>query len=71
MKHSAKKANALITGILAGLSAPGMAFFLPSYPSLQGSDLERMRQSACRVGGDFQKIILRENGKAAGSKTAA
>lgn len=57
------KRNAIFAGILAGLAAPGAVFSAPQYPSLQGSDLERMRRSACRVGEDFKKVMERERGQ--------
>ncbi|MCX7173408.1 MAG: hypothetical protein NT159_05705 [Proteobacteria bacterium] len=68
MKHISNKTSALIAGILAGMSAPGSAFSTPNYPALRGNDVERMRQSVCRVGEDFSKVM---NAEASHPKTGA
>ncbi len=60
-----KRGASILAGILAALASPGSAFSSASYPTLQGSDLDRMRRSACRVGDDFKRVIEREHGKAA------
>ncbi|MCL2656853.1 MAG: hypothetical protein FWD62_05415 [Betaproteobacteria bacterium] len=51
----------LLAGILAGMSAPGAVFSAAHYPTLQGSDLERMRRSTVRVGDDFRKVMASEH----------
>ena len=43
------------------MSAPGAVFSAAHYPTLQGSDLERMRRSTVRVGDDFRKVMASEH----------
>ena len=58
-----KNKSALLAGILAGISAPSTIYAQPSYPSLPGSDMERLRGDVSRVGNDFSTVIDREHAK--------
>lgn len=58
-----KKRLEFYAGLLAGLGAPLGAFQTKAYPRLGGSDLARLRGDVGRIGGDFSKVIARENGK--------
>lgn len=53
----------LMADILFGMSAPARLFDKPSYPSLRGTDLDRLRGDVCRVGQDFTTVLNRENAK--------
>lgn len=53
----------LLAGVLAGITSPSSIYAQQKYPSLIGSDMERMRGDARRVGGDFHTVIERENVK--------
>ena len=55
--------NALIAGVLAGLSSPASFASTVDYPRPHGSDLSRLRGDMSRVGRDFSNVIRREYGK--------
>lgn len=61
--------KALIAGILAGITSPATLASPGGYPTLQGSDMSRMRQDVRRVGSDFSTVINRENVKKVRDKT--
>ncbi|MFN3732225.1 hypothetical protein [Comamonas testosteroni] len=61
MKHG----KALLAGLFAGLAAPSTIAFTPRYHELQGSDLQRIRGDAVRVGNTFKYVIARESSKKA------
>lgn len=58
-----KNKSALFAGILAGMSSPASVYAEPTYPRLRGSDMDRMRGDVFRIGGDFSRVIEKENGK--------
>jgi hypothetical protein len=58
-----KNKSALLAGILSGITSPILIYTKPSYPTLKGSDLDRLRGDVSRVGGYFTTVIDRENGK--------
>ena len=57
-----KNRKSFMAGVLAGL-APASVFERSKYPSLEGSDTNRMRGEVGRVGKQFSTVIDRENGK--------
>jgi len=57
-----KDSKSFMAGVLAGL-APASVFERSKYPSLEGSDMNRMRSDVERVGKQFSTVIDRENGK--------
>ena len=61
MKHH----KSFMAGLLSGLT-PAPLFEQSRYPSLEGSDMSRMRGDVERVGRQFSEVIDREkNGKKA------
>ncbi|GHU06290.1 hypothetical protein FACS1894158_12260 [Betaproteobacteria bacterium] len=60
-----KKQTKFVSSIFGSLSSTGRIFSRPNYPRpCVVSDVERMRGDWVRIGGDFNKVIARENGKA-------
>lgn len=66
-----RKTRTIFAGLLAGLTAPGALFEAARYPSLEGSDLNRLRGDAKRVGADFSTVIRREHGKTSNASFAS
>jgi len=58
-----RKRTALLAGVLSGLASSGTVAQPARYPSLEGSDLNRLRGDVSRVGLDFSNVIARENGQ--------
>lgn len=58
-----KKRKSLMAGILSGL-APASVYERTKYPTLKGSDVNRMRGDVERVGKQFSTVLDRENEKA-------
>jgi hypothetical protein len=58
-----RRKDALIAGVIAGIASPGAIGAPSNYRLPQGSDLQRMRGDAVRVGGDFSTVMKREHGK--------
>lgn len=59
-----KSSKSFVAGLLSGL-APVSVFERSKYPSLEGSDMSRMRGDVERVGKHFSTVMDRENGKKA------
>lgn len=57
-----KNRKSFMAGILSGL-APTSVFERSKYPSLEGSDMSRMRSDVERVGKQFSTVMGRESGK--------
>jgi hypothetical protein len=55
-----KDRKSFVAGLLAGLAPPSV-FEVSKYPSLQGTDMSRMRSDVERVGKQFSTVIDREN----------
>jgi hypothetical protein len=58
-----RKNSAFGAGIWSAIASPGAILSTPNYPTLAGSDLDRLRGDVRTVGGDFAKVIRREHGK--------
>jgi hypothetical protein len=64
-----KDRKSFVAGLLTGLAPPSV-FEASKYPSLEGSDMSRMRKDVERVGGQFAAVMDRENDKKAQSTRA-
>jgi hypothetical protein len=64
-----KDRKSFMNGLLSGLAPPSV-FERSNYPSLEGSDMSRMRNDVERVGKQLSTVIDRENGKKAQSARA-
>ncbi len=64
-----RKTSALMAGVLSGLASSGTVAETGRYPTLEGSDMSRMRGDVERVGGDFCTVIKRQHGKTKNSTT--
>lgn len=49
--------------LLAGIASSASVYEVSSYPTLGGTDLDRLRQYSVRIGKDFSDVISRENDK--------
>lgn len=49
--------------LLAGIASSASIYEAHSYPTLGGSDLDRLRQYSVKIGNDFSVVISRENDK--------
>lgn len=58
-----KNKSTLLAGVLAGMASPTSIYVNAKYPQLKGSDVERLRLDAVRVGNDFNKVINQEYAK--------
>lgn len=45
------------SGLFAGIAAPANLGSSPSYPTLTGSDTNRLQQDLQRIGNDFDSVI--------------
>ncbi len=63
----------LIAAVLSGLALPATVLANHQFTRVAGSDLQRLRGDASRVGADFSNVIAREHGysKKIASKTRA
>ena len=62
-----RKRSALLAGVLSGLASTGTIGQTARYPTLEGSDLSRMRGDVQRVGNTFSSVLRREY-RSAGAK---
>lgn len=56
------RSKRLLAAVLDGIAAPMVAFDPHHFSRPSGTDLERLRGDAQRVGSDFKKVISREHG---------
>lgn len=54
-----KRNKALMAGIVAGIASPASIGVPATYQRLQGTDLDRLRGDAQRIGADFSTVIAK------------